>query len=204
MKNKYGLIKTCLHCSSEFTTKPRFLVYCTTPCKNPMNRIGHTAWNKGIKLTEEQRSKQNIEGLKKGQQYWKGKKNERQREQWLTNNPNKDGKVNNSRPKKPCNDLLKIYRGQVRKATYRTLKEMKKAGEWVPKTGKYKDSWQVDHIIPHQQGFELGIDPNLLGSKKNVQFIKGEENRKKWDSFQPIDVVKSITGEIDGLFGKSS
>jgi hypothetical protein len=51
---------------------------------------------------------------------------------------------------------------------------------------------------------ELGIDPNLLGSKKNVQFIKGEENRKKWDSFQPIDVVKSITGEIDGLFGKSS
>ena len=50
----------------------------------------------------------------------------------------------------------------------------------------------------------IGIDPNLLGGKKNVQFIKGEENRKKWDSFQPIDVVKSITGEIDGLFGKSS
>ena len=76
---------------------------------------------------------------------------------------------------------------------------MKEAGEWVPKTGKYKDSWQIDHIIPHRQGFELGIDPSVLGSKKNIQFIKGEENRKKWDSYQTVEVVKLITGGHYGL-----
>jgi hypothetical protein len=51
----------------------------------------------------------------------------------------------------------------------------------------------------YKQGFELGIDPCLLGSKKNIQFIKGEENRKKWDSYQPIEVVKSIIGDSNGL-----
>lgn len=199
MKNKYGLIKNCLYCSTEFITKPRFLDYCSQPCKNPNNRIGHTPWNKGIKLTEEQKAKQNIEGLQKGRKYWKGKTNERQRQKWLTDNPNKDGRLNNLRPKNLCNDLFKIYRAQVRKATYRTLKEMKQAGEWVPKTGKYKDSWQIDHIVPHQQGFELGIDPSLLGSRKNIQFIKGKENRKKWNSFQPIEVIKNVIGEVNGL-----
>lgn len=73
---------------------------------------------------------------------------------------------------------------------------MKANGEWVPDTGKYKHSWQIDHIIPHKQGFELGIDPMLLGSRKNLQFIKGEENRKKWDSYQPLEIVSLITGVI--------
>jgi hypothetical protein len=195
MKNKYGLIKNCLYCSGEFITKPRFNNYCSVKCKNPLNRGEYDPWNKGIKLTEEQKSKQNTDGLKKGWGWNKGGTNEVARQRMLTNNPNKDGRSNNLRPKNPCNDLFKIYRAQVRKATYRTLKEMKQAGEWVPVTGKYKDSWQVDHIIPHQQGFELGIDPTLLGSRKNVQFIKGEENRKKWDSFQPMDVVQSIIGD---------
>jgi hypothetical protein len=195
MKNKYGLIKNCQYCFGEFITKPRFNNYCSTKCKNPLNRGEYDPWNKGIKLTEEQKAKQNTDGLKKGWGWNRGGTNEVARQRMLTNNPNKDGRSNNLRPKNPCNDLFKIYRAQVRKATYRTLKEMKQAGEWVPVTGKYKDSWQVDHIIPHQQGFELGIDPTLLGSRKNVQFIKGEENRKKWDSFQPIDVVRSITGE---------
>ena len=199
MKNKYGLTKVCLFCESSFITKPRFLDYCSQKCKNPLNRGEYDPWNKGIKLTSEQKAKQNLNGLKKGWGWNKGGTNEIARQRFLTNNPNKDGKLNNLRPKNPITEPLKLYRSQVRYYTYRTLKEMKEAGEWVPKTGKYKDSWQIDHIIPHRQGFELGIDPSLLGSKKNIQFIKGEENRKKWDSYQPNEVVKLITGGQYGL-----
>ena len=199
MKNKYGLTKVCLFCESSFITKPRFLDYCSQKCKNPLNRGEYDPWNKGIKLTSEQKAKQNLNGLKKGWGWNKGGTNEIARQRFLTNNPNKDGKLNNLRPKNPITEPLKLYRSQVRYYTYRTLKEMKEAGEWVPKTGKYKDSWQIDHIIPHRQGFELGIDPLLLGGKKNIQFIKGEENRKKWDSYQPIEVVKFITGGQYGL-----
>ena len=199
MKNKYGLTKVCLFCESSFITKPRFLDYCSQKCKNPLNRGEYDPWNKGIKLTSEQKAKQNLNGLKKGWGWNKGGTNEIARQRFLTNNPNKDGKLNNLRPKNPITEPLKLYRSQVRYYTYRTLKEMKEAGEWVPKTGKYKDSWQIDHIIPHRQGFELGIDPLLLGGKKNIQFIKGEENRKKWDSYQPIEVVKFITGGNHGL-----
>ena len=199
MKNKYGLTKVCLFCESSFITKPRFLDYCSQKCKNPLNRGEYDPWNKGIKLTSEQKAKQNLNGLKKGWGWNKGRTNEIARQRFLTNNPNKDGKLNNLRPKNPITEPLKLYRSQVRYYTYRTLKEMKEAGEWVPKTGKYKDSWQIDHIIPHRQGFELGIDPSLLGSKKNIQFIKGEENRKKWDSYQPNEVVKLITGGQYGL-----
>ena len=194
MKNKYGLSKVCLFCESSFITKPRFLDYCSQKCKNPLNRGEFDPWNKGIKLNEEQKAKQNTVGLSKGWGWNKGGTNEVARQRFLTNNPNKDGKLNNLRPKNLITEPLKLYRNKVRYHTYRTLKEMKTNGEWVPKTGKYKDSWQIDHIIPHRQGFELGIDPSLLGSKKNIQFIKGEENRKKWDSYQPIEIVKLITG----------
>ena len=203
MKNKYGIKKNCQYCHLEFTTKPRFLYYCSQKCKNPLNRGEYDPWNKGIKLTEEQKAKQNRDGLQKGWGWNKGIPNERQREKWLSDNPNKDGKLNNLRPKNPVTEPLKIYRGLVRKATYRTIKEMKQAGEWVPKVGKYKDSWQTDHIIPHQQGWELGILPHLLGSRMNIRFIKGDENRKKWDTYQPLDVVEEIIGDINGLFSSS-
>ncbi len=113
----------------------------------------------------------------------------------LTNNPNKDGKLNNLRPKNPNVPAYRKYLGEVRKITYRTIKEMKANNEWVPITGKHKTDWQIDHIIPCKQGFELGIDPSLLGSKNNIQFIKGEENRKKWDSYQPADIIESIIGK---------
>jgi 5-methylcytosine-specific restriction endonuclease McrA len=65
----------------------------------------------------------------------------------------------------------------------------------VPKTGKRKTDLQLDHIIPYKQGFELNISAEIIGGRKNLRFILGEENRKKWDSFQPIDDVNSIIGE---------
>jgi hypothetical protein len=204
MKNKYGLSRNCLFCSTEFTTRPRFLDYCSQQCKNPLNRGEYEPWNKGIKLTEEQKAKQNKEGLKKGWGWNKGIPNDRQKTKWLADNPNKDGKLNNLRPKNPITDPLRMYRRLVRKATYRTIKEMKQAGDWVPTVGKYKDSWQTDHIIPHQQGWELGILPHLLGSKSNIQFIRGDENRKKWDTYQPLDVVKEIIGDSNGLFSSGN
>ena len=101
MKNKYGLIKNCLYCSSEFITKPRFNNYCSVKCKNPLNRGEYDPWNKGIKLTEEQKAKQNTEGLKKGREYWKGKKNVGQKERMLGEaNPNWNGGVNKIRKEK--------------------------------------------------------------------------------------------------------
>lgn len=194
---KYGINKHCLFCNNEFETRPRFLDYCSQKCKNPLNRGEYAPWNKGIKLTDEQKAKQNIEGLKKGWGWNKGKVNDVARIRMLgENNPNWEGRLNNLRPKNPITEPLKEYRSKVRYATYRTIKEMKANGEWVPDTGKYKHSWQIDHIIPHKQGFELGIDPVLLGSRKNLQFIKGEENRKKWDAYQPLEIINLITGVI--------
>jgi very-short-patch-repair endonuclease len=98
MKNKYGVQSTCKHCGNTFTTRVRFVDYCSTPCKNPINRPGHTAWNKGIKLTEEQKSKQNISGLKKGHGWNKGLPNEIARQRMSSDqNPNKGGAVNAKR-----------------------------------------------------------------------------------------------------------
>jgi hypothetical protein len=50
-----------------------------------------------------------------------------------------------------------------------------------------------------KQGFELSIPASLLGSKNNIQFIKGKDNRKKWDSYQSKEIVESITGDSYGL-----
>jgi hypothetical protein len=199
MKNKYGIAEACLFCGNNFVTQPRFTQYCSQPCKNPNNRPGHTPWNKGITLTNEQKAKQNRDGLKKGWGWNKGIPNEKQRDKWLTNNPNKDGKLNNQRPKDPNVPAYKKYLGQVRRATYRTIKEMKENNEWVPITGKHKNDYQIDHIIPCKQGFDLGIEASLLGSRNNIQFIKGEENRKKWHSYQTDEIIKSIIGDSYGL-----
>ena len=199
MKNKYGIIKNCLHCNKEFETKPRFLEYCSQKCKNPLNRGEYDPWNKGIKLTEEQKSKQNTSGLKKGWGWNKGIPNEKQRQQWIgSNNPNWEGKLNNLRPKNYTDTEYTAYKRECRKATYRTWYAMKKEGI-VPKLGKRKTDWQMDHIIPYEQGYVLGIDPIIIGSRKNLRFILGEENRSKWDTFQPDEVVKSIIGEENVL-----
>ena len=87
----------------------------------------------------------------------------------------------------------------MRRATYRTIKEMKANNEWVPVTGKGKNDYQIDHIIPCKQGFDLGIEASLLGLRNNIQFIRGEENRKKWHSYQTDEVIKSIIGDSNGL-----
>ena len=196
----YGLEHNCEYCGIKFITKPRYVKYCSQPCKNPINRKGNIAWNKGIKLTEEQKATQNRTGLAKGWGWNKGIPNKRQREKWLANNPNKDGKLNNLRPKDPNVPAYRKYLGKVRGITYRTIKEMKSNNQWVPKFGKHKDDWQIDHIVPCKQGFELGIPPELIGRRDNIQFIKGSENRSKWHTYQPLDVVKYITGETYGVF----
>jgi len=75
---------------------------------------------------------------------------------------------------------------------------MKKEGG-APKTGKRKTDLQMDHIIPYKQGFALGIDPGIIGSKANLRFILGEENRSKWDSFQSEETVNKVLGEYNVL-----
>ncbi len=192
---KYGIIKTCKFCNLNFETKPKFIDFCSQKCKNPLNRGEFEPWNKGLKLTDEQKSKQNREGLKKGQGWNKGIPNEKQRERWLNNNPNKDGRLNNLRPKNYIDDEFTAYKRQVRKITYRSWYTMKQEGTLPQNRGKKKNQYQLDHIIPFRQGYELGIDPNIMGSRKNLRWILGEENRKKWDSFQSDDVVKNIIGE---------
>ena len=87
----------------------------------------------------------------------------------------------------------------MRKATYRTIKQIKANHEFVPKFGKGKHDLQVDHIVPYEQGFQLGIPALLLGGKNNLQFLKGEDNRAKWDNFQPMSVVLAVKGGLNGL-----
>jgi hypothetical protein len=192
---KYGIIKECLFCGCSFETRLRFLDYCSTKCKNPLNRGEYEPWNKGKTLTEEQKSKQNREGLKKGHGWNKGIPNEAQRIRWKENNPNKNGRINNMRPKNYVDDAFTAYKREVKKATYRSWYAMKQEGSIPSNTGKRKDQYQLDHIIPYLQGYELGIDPKVLGSRKNLRWILGEENRQKWDRFQPEEIIKNILGE---------
>jgi hypothetical protein len=200
MKNKYGLTKVCLFCESSFITKPRFLVYCSQKCKNPLNRGEYDPWNKGIKLTSEQKAKQNIKGLKQGWGWNKGLSNPKQRIKWTgEGNPNWEGRINNLRPKKEVNEDFLMYKSDCKKATYRSVYVMKKAGLVPSNTGKRKDQYQLDHIIPFKQGYELGIDPKVIGGTSNLRWILGEENRTKWDRFQSEEIVNKVLGEYNGL-----
>lgn len=202
--SKYGLSKRCLYCDRSFVTQPRLVDFCSQACKNPRNRPGHTAWNKGLKMSDEYKAnKMNLSGLSKGWGWNRGLPNESARQRFLTNNPNKDGKVNNTRPKKYVDDDFSAYKRLCRKATYRSVYQMKKEGLIPANTGKRKDQYQLDHIIPFRQGFELDIDPLIIGGRQNLRYILGEENRSKWDRFQPDDVLKSVLGDKHGLFRKS-
>lgn len=200
MKQKYGLTKECTHCKTEFVTKPRFLEYCSTPCKNPINRPGNIAWNKGVKHSQEYIEKNmNLSGLSEGHGYWKGKKNPEQSKKWSgEGNPNWEGKVNNTRPKKEIDDAFLLYKVECRKVTYRSVRRMRSEG-LVPKTGKKKTDLQLDHIIPYGQGYEQGLPPELIGSSVNLQYILGSDNRKKWDTFQSSEDVEHIQEAYNGL-----
>lgn len=201
MKTKYGLSVLCAYCGSTFMTKPRFLEYCSTPCKNPINRKGNIPWNKGKEMTVDQKSKLNLIGLKKGHGWNKGLSNERQREKWSgSTNPNWEGKLNNLRPKKLVDNEFVKYKRECKKQTHRTRYAMKREGLVPNNTGKRKDQYQLDHIIPFKQGFEMGIDPKIIGGKSNLRWILGEENRTKWDRFQPEEIVNKVLGEYNGLF----
>ena len=198
MKNKYGKIKSCFFCGNEFETRPRFLDYCSQKCKNPLNRGEYDPWNKGKKLTEEQKAKQNREGLKKGWGWNKGIPNQAQSQRWRDNNPNKDGRMNNLRPKSYVDNPFTAYKRECKKNTYRTVYAMKKEG-LVPKTGKQKTDLQLDHIIPYRQGFELEIDPKIIGGRQNLRYILGKDNRQKWDLFQSKEVIEQILGDSNVL-----
>lgn len=201
MKNKYGIIKTCTYCGNQFETKPRFLDFCSQKCKNPLNRGEYDPWNKGIKLTKEQKAKQNMEGLKKGWGWNKGIPNTQQTEKWTgKNNPNWGGRTNNLRPKKEVSNEFLAYKTECDKATYRSCYAMKRRGLIPENTGKRKDQYQLDHIIPFKQGYELGIDPKVIGGFSNLRWILGVENRTKWDRYQPEDIINKVLGEHNGLF----
>jgi endogenous inhibitor of DNA gyrase (YacG/DUF329 family) len=200
MKSKYGIIKSCQYCGGKFETKPRFLEFCSTKCKNPLNRGEYEPWNKGIKFTEEQKAKLNTEGLKKGHGWNKGLSNTLQSTKWTgSNNPNWEGKLNNLRPKKEVNDEFLAYKNECRKATHRSRYAMKREGLIPNNTGKRKDQFQLDHIIPFKQGYELGIDPKIIGGMSNLQWILGEENRTKWDRFQSEEIINKVLGENNGI-----
>lgn len=96
---KYGLQSTCKHCTNLFITRPRFVDYCSTPCKNPINRPGHVPWNAGLKMSDEFKStKMNTKGLEKGWGWNKGLPNEVARRRMSSDqNPNKGGAVNAKR-----------------------------------------------------------------------------------------------------------
>ena len=151
-------------------------------------------------MTEEfKQTKMNLSGLTKGRGWNKGQPNEIARRRFLENNPNKDGRMNNMRLKKYLDDEFSAYKRECRKVTYRSVYKMKQEGLVPSNTGKRKDQLQLDHIIPFRQGFELGIDPKIIGGRQNLRYILGEENRSKWDSFQSEDVIQSVIGENYGL-----
>lgn len=148
-------------------------------------------WNKGLKKgMPGAQTNYNTEGFKLG---WTRVQSEEERkatsERMRKNNPNHGGKVNKLRSKyRVKNKAFDTYRYECVKYTRRTERSIS-----IPEErGKYKECLQLDHIIPFKQGFELGIDPQVMGSEHNIQWITQEENRQKWDKWVPQETVDGI------------
>ena len=45
--------------------------------------------------------------------------------------------------------------------------------------GTGKDGHEIDHIVPVMKGYEMGIEPEKMWSKENIQLIPMVENRSK-------------------------
>lgn len=189
---KYGKEEVCNFCGSTFITRPRFLKFCSQSCKNPNNRPGNIPWNKGRKGRQ---PNHNTSGLNKGHGWNKGIANpELSKRMTGENNPNWNGKVNRVRYKDhvPNSDYLE-YKRKVNKYTGRTVTNILEPHGLVPdNVGRHSDQYQCDHIIPIKQGFEEGICPELLSQPANLQYLLGEDNRRKWDEYQPCDVKNNI------------
>jgi len=52
---------------------------------------------------------------------------------------------------------------------------MQKEGLVPTNTGKRKDQYQLDHIIPFKQEYEMGLDPTIIGGRSNLRWILGEK-----------------------------
>lgn len=192
-------MRNCEFCGKEFEPRRWFRKYCSVACKNPSNRRGHIPWNKGL-TKEDPRVLKNITsqnripppaGWNTGNKTKAAKiasaaASIRMRER----NPNHNGICNLKRTNKPQPKGWKLYVKEVRKFTMRTKRIIQKKSNI--KFGKKSNDWQLDHIIPLKQGYELNIPPYIIGNKYNVQILKQKENRKKWDEFQSKEMINEI------------
>lgn len=133
---KYNIEKSCPYCNKTFITRPRYVTYCSPQCKNPNNRPGHIPWNKGIKLTDEQKSKLDTSGLEKGRGWNKGCSNPSARERMKgEQNPNWNGGVS----KKRQQDGSLSRPGKLNGMYGRTHSEESKEKMRLAKLQNYKD-----------------------------------------------------------------
>ena len=135
----------------------------------------------------------NTSGLKKGHGWNKGIPNKAASKRMKgSNNPNWEGRTNNLRPKADVDCEWDKYKCEVRKATYRSVYQMKKEGLIPENVGKYKGMLQLDHIVPKRQGYEQNIDPLIIGHRNNLRYVSQQENRSKWDTFQSKEIIDGI------------
>lgn len=189
----------CGFCNKEFEQKPRFKNFCSTACKNPINRPGHVPWNKGLTI-DDPRVLKNVTsknrkpppcGWNKGNTTSAAKQAAlKTAERMRIKNPNHNGVCNLKRSKKQQPIGWQLYVREVRKFTMRTKRIILKATNIT--FGKKCEDWQMDHIIPLKQGYALNIPPFIIGHNYNIQILKQKENRKKWDEFQTDEMIDSI------------
>lgn len=189
----------CKFCGNEFEERRWFRKYCSIACKNPNNRKGNVPWNKGL-TKEDPRVLKSVtspnrvpppHGWNKGNKTEAAKKaSAAASERMRKNNPNHNGVANLKRKNAIRPTGWKLYIRQVRKFTMRTKRIILKSSNIT--FGKKQNDWQMDHIIPLKQGFELNIPPYIMGHNFNIQILKQKENRTKWATFQDDEMIENI------------